>query len=466
MSEFDVDRGEGTYLFIQSTTGEFANSSWIKPLQSITPGHWIYRYIILLLISGIQFILSFTFDLPAGLESVLINMLHIDVSRYTLLYSIYSWPSIVLTVVGTVLINRHIGIRCGTVLFMVVLAVGQCLFAAGAFTGDFWLMMVAHFILGVGGEVLFSTTDAFAAQWFRDKDITIAFGIISALSRLGGAAGLYINNIVYNFCGFVVNRQLRLGVALMLSVSLVIIGVALAVALAIINKTANLDEKHKNKSKLAFKELLKFNVNLWIVVTVCILLFSAIFPFLGIAQVFLVCKFGLSVNQANTANLMIFLIPVGTPLMGFLINWTGFNIYWSIGGMLAMFSTHLVYLLSSRSLFIPYITNGALGLSFGCIYTALWAAPSFLVNDNQLVTVYGILEAGVNLGLAVTNMASGQVIDTYGYFMHQLMLPLLYTLVATLLLFILMCNLLGTENQVNMSGWQRRRNLAVDANMN
>ena len=362
-----------------------------------------------------------------------------------------------LLVVGTVLINGYLGIRLGTVVFVTILAVGQCLFAFGAFVGEFWLMVAARVLIGVGGSVAFSTIDAFAAQWFKDKEVTIAFGIMNSFMCLGTAAGLYINNIIYNFCTFIVNRQLHLGVSLLLSVCIAITGVILSIVLAIMDKNAKMDVNRPNSNKFTFQKLFKFNASFWIVIMVSVVLYSAMFPFLGIAQMFLISKYHFSANAANFANLLIFLISISSPLIGLLINWTGFNIYWSLGGMAVMFFAHLLYLISDASWFIPYVANSILGLSFSCINTALWSAPSFLVSKHQLVAVYGILEVTANLGLAITNMASGQVIDNYGYFFHQLVLPLFLLVVGILLLVFLICNLFGTGNQLIMSGCKQRR---------
>ena len=387
----------------------------------------------------------------------------IDVARYALLYSIYSWPSVVLTVVGAVLINRFLGCRCGTVLFMLLLCVGQSLFAVGAFVGAFWLMMTARFLIGIGGEIAFTMTDAFAAQWFRGKEVTLAFGIVGSFCRLGGAGGLYVNNIVYNFCGAIPDRYFQLGATLSFTVGVIVIATVFSIVLAIMDKHAEKGDRKtckKEESKFSFKELLNFSVNFWIVCIVCVLYMSTIFPFVAIAQMFLRSKFGLSIDFANSLDLLIFLIPIGTPLLGMLINYTGFNVYWSFGGILVAFSAHLLYLLSSRSWFIPFIANSLLGMSFGCVNTAFWAAPSLLVGEHQLVTAYGMLEAGSNLGFAVTDIVSGQLIDNCGYFIHQLFF-LFVLVVAIFLTIYLIFNLWGTDNPVNLSGWKKRKNNRV-----
>ena len=48
-----------------------------------------------------------------------------DNTQYNLLYSLYSWPNVILSLIGGVLIDRWIGVRIGTVLFSVLVTLGQ-----------------------------------------------------------------------------------------------------------------------------------------------------------------------------------------------------------------------------------------------------------------------------------------------------------------------------------------------------
>ena len=49
----------------------------------------------------------------------------VDNTQYNLLYSLYSWPNVILSLIGGVLIDRWIGVRIGTVLFSVFVTIGQ-----------------------------------------------------------------------------------------------------------------------------------------------------------------------------------------------------------------------------------------------------------------------------------------------------------------------------------------------------
>ena len=52
------------------------------------------------------------YDNPAALQRNMINDLDINYSQFMLQYSLYSWPNVVLSLLGGYLIDRVFGIRC------------------------------------------------------------------------------------------------------------------------------------------------------------------------------------------------------------------------------------------------------------------------------------------------------------------------------------------------------------------
>lgn len=69
-------------------------------------------------------------------------------SKFVLLYSIYSWPNVILCFIGGFLLDSIFGIRLGTIIYMGLTLIGQIIFATGAIINVFWLMMVGRFVFG------------------------------------------------------------------------------------------------------------------------------------------------------------------------------------------------------------------------------------------------------------------------------------------------------------------------------
>lgn len=90
----------------------------------------------------------FCYDNPGALQDNFKTDLNMSTSKFVLLYSIYSWPNVILCFVGGFLLDRVFGIRWGTIIFMSLTLVGQMIFALGAYIDAFWLMMVGRFVFG------------------------------------------------------------------------------------------------------------------------------------------------------------------------------------------------------------------------------------------------------------------------------------------------------------------------------
>lgn len=90
----------------------------------------------------------FCFDNPGALQDNFKTDLHMSTSTFVLLYSIYSWPNVILCFIGGFLLDSVFGIRLGTVIYMGLTLIGQLIFASGAMIDAFWLMMLGRFVFG------------------------------------------------------------------------------------------------------------------------------------------------------------------------------------------------------------------------------------------------------------------------------------------------------------------------------
>jgi len=79
--------------------------------------------------------------------------LHMSTSKFVLLYSIYSWPNVILCFIGGFLLDSVFGIRLGTVIYMGLTLIGQIIFASGAMIDAFWLMMLGRFVFGYASSL-------------------------------------------------------------------------------------------------------------------------------------------------------------------------------------------------------------------------------------------------------------------------------------------------------------------------
>ena len=64
------------------------------------------------------------------------------------LYLVYTWPNVIISVLGGFLLDRWLGIRIGTFVFCALVSVGQLVFALGGIFNNFSVMIIGRFIFG------------------------------------------------------------------------------------------------------------------------------------------------------------------------------------------------------------------------------------------------------------------------------------------------------------------------------
>ena len=118
-------------------------------------------------------------------------------TNFNLLYSVYSWPNVVLPFLGGYLADV-LGVRIMLIAFLALLLVGQCIFALGGMMtaggGAWYVMWAGRTVFGFGGESLSVAQSALVADWFAGKELAFALALNLALARLGSV----INDVASN----------------------------------------------------------------------------------------------------------------------------------------------------------------------------------------------------------------------------------------------------------------------------
>jgi MFS family permease len=115
-----------------------------------------------------------------------------------MLYSVYSYPNVILPLFGGVLIDK-IGINFSIILFSTLLVIGQGVFALSGFLGEsttdsnlpFIVAIIGRVIFGLGAESLNVCQSTIVSRWFIGKELALALGINISISRLGSVFNNY-----------------------------------------------------------------------------------------------------------------------------------------------------------------------------------------------------------------------------------------------------------------------------------
>ena len=133
----------------------------------------------------------YCYDNPAALKTQLQELTGMDEETYNLMYSVYSFPNMLLPFLGGWMCDRF-GSECCLLLFAVLLCAGQALFAFGATINSVPVLLLGRVVFGFGGENLTVANSCLLANWFRGKEMAFAMGLGLTISRLGSV----INNFV------------------------------------------------------------------------------------------------------------------------------------------------------------------------------------------------------------------------------------------------------------------------------
>ena len=389
---------------------------WASPLCH--PRHRVHRYIALFFMCCMGFGSYFAFDSPAALQEQITRDMDITTAEYGQLYSLYSWPNVVLCFFGGFLIDRVFGIRMGAIIFSSVILVGQLVFATGAFANAFWLMNVGRFIFGIGGESLAVAQNTYAVSWFKDKELNLVFGLQLSLARVGSAVGINVMLPLYKgLASLGVSGHALLGLALFVSAATCAFSMVCAVILAALDKRAHRimkrDEVVTATEVVRFRDIKDFNLSFWYLAMICVLYYVCIFPFVSFGTVFFKRKWSFDESEANGVDGIIYTISaVVCPIFGYLIDISGRNILWVF---FATIITVLSHACLAFTMINPWFPMCLMGIGYSVLACSLWPMVAFIIPEHQLGTAYGIMQSIQNLGLAVVPIIAGWLVDLRGY---------------------------------------------------
>ena len=426
-------------------------------LGIFNPRKHAYRYLLLGLFCVARICLTYNVDLPAALESTIINVMRVDITQYELLYSLYSWPSVFLAVIGGLLIDRVFGLRLGLTLFVTTACLGQLLVAMGAYIDQFWLMVVGRFVLGAGAELASSAGDVFAASLFRDRELSFVFGLVYGAGRVSSTLTLNFSSVLYSFFkSYIENHNARLGSVMLFGFVLALASLMVAIIAALLDyrreKVTGTNTQNRRQFKL--KDIKDFSLPFWIFVLIGLLYYIPVSPFISIGQVFFKQKYAYLTDVANLVNGVTFLVlAVAYPLFGLVFDWTGYKLYWGMFSILGTQACHILFAFSGPDFFAPITGSLSLGLFYSMYTSAVWPLVFLLIQEHQLGTAYEISYAFYTLGQDLAAVIIGQIIDNNGY----MIVELFFVGVLSLTLILLIALYITPKGQsLNISGRRRR----------
>lgn len=406
------------------------------------------RWTVLVLVALMMFFAYMFVDVMSPLKSLVEGKLGWDSG----VFGKYAASEYILNVCGFLILAGIILDKLG-VRFSGILSAGLMVFGAGmkfiavsdwfqstAFCGwlDSWwvelpgsakMASLGFMIFGCGCEMEGTNVSKILAKWFKGKEMALAMGLEMAIARLGVFGVMWIaplisekfdNSILapVGFCG----ALLVIGL-----INFIIFGIMdrkfdsqlVDAGLATAEKSSE-DEFHISDLKAIFTSKM-----FWIVSLLCVLYYSAIFPFQRYATNFL--EETLAIDAASAAKLFScfpVLAMVMTPMLGIFLDRKGKGATMLMFGSIIMIVCHLSFafiLPAFPQKWFALLLIVVLGISFSLVPAALWPSVPKIIDEKILGSAYCLIFWVQNIGLCLVPMLIGSLrASTGSYFVPML----------------------------------------------
>lgn len=406
------------------------------------PKRNLHRYFVLGLICFLSFGSYYCFDNPAALENNIKLDMNVKTDQYVLLYSLYSYPNVILCFFGGFLLDRVFGVRLGTIIFSSFVLVGQVIFALGAYYHSFMVMEIGRFVFGLGGENLAVAQNTYSVNWFKGKELNMVFGLQLSFSRVGSTINMNVNNPIYKAFSTYYNSAesyKALGLTLFVGVGVCLFSLCCGLVLGFLDKRASRilkKEDGQTGEVIRLSDVKDFPLTLWLIFIICVAYYVAIFPFIALGLAFFQAKFDIEPQRAGAVNSVVFIISAcASPFLGFMVDKVGKNVLWVIISVAATLGCHCML---AFTFWEPFVAMSIMGVAYSMLACALWPLVALVVPENQLGTAYGFMQSIQNLGLAVISQVAGIIVDKEGYLVLEVFFCawLCIALIASILLYL------------------------------
>ncbi|MCK4771624.1 MAG: MFS transporter [Candidatus Latescibacteria bacterium] len=372
----------------------------------------VYRWVIMVAAGLMLFGSYFAYDSIGALSPLIIEGLGIDREAIGLLYSFYSWPNVVMVLIGGIMIDRF-GTRVMSIVLSSLIVLGAVIVAAAP---NLTVMIIGRTIFGIGAESLIVCQSAILAKWFKGKELALAFGFALTFMRLGTLVSFNIEATVAEaFGGWRAALWFAAGLC------------ALSMIFTIFYIT--LEQRARDRTRLAeapagdkivISDIKNFGPSLWFITLLCVTFYAAIFPFTSLSTDFFVDKWGVSTQLGGRiTSIIVFFSMVLAPIIGGFVDRIGRRGTLLLLGTLLMIPSHALMGLTT---IYPIIPMAVLGFSFSLVSAVLWPAVPLIVKEKAVGTAFGLIFMIQNIGLALFPWLNGLLRDaTQSYTASQLM---------------------------------------------
>lgn len=418
----------------------------VEKLQKTLRDSMVARWTVLVLVASMMFFAYMFVDILSPLASLLNDTLAWDQG----VFGTYAAGEYLLNVFGFLIIAGIIldkmGVRFTGLLSASLMVIGAAIKYWGISWADantvewlnaWWpsmpgsakLAMFGFMIFGCGCEMAGTTVSKILAKWFKGKEMALAMGLEMAIARLGVFGAMWLSPMISE--KFAIDGTNSVVAPLLFASLLLVVGLLNFFVFTVMDKTLDrqelndqmvndqmvndADEFHVSDLKQIFTSKM-----FWIVALLCVLYYSAIFPFQRFATNFL--EETLQISNAEAAGLFKWfpiLAMVLTPFLGAFIDYKGKGASMMLLGAVIMIACHCVFafvLPAYPSKTLALVTILVLGVSFSLVPASMWPSVPKIIDEKVLGSAYCLIFWVQNIGLCLVPLLIGKLrVATDGY---------------------------------------------------
>ncbi len=402
----------------------------MKQNQTLLKDKPFIRWTVLVLLASMMFFAYMFVDVLSPLQSLLQTNRGWTPENYgTFASSEYFLNVFALFLIFAGIILDKLGVRATALLSGIIMVIGASIkyyavspaFAGSGLEtmlGSWWtsfpasakLASLGFMIFGCGVEMAGITVSKGIVKWFNGKELALAMGIEMAIARLGVFAVFRISPRLAHAFNNDVSAPV-LFVLLLLLIGFICFTVYFFFDKKLEKQIGERGEEPEEPFKVSDIGILFTSRTFLIVAALCVLYYSAIFPFQKYAANMLECRLSISSTEASD---IFSYFPIGamvlTPVLGAYLDRKGKGATMLMLGAILMIVCHLIFAITPAAYFTKGVAYSAiviLGVSFSLVPAALWPSVPKLVENRYLGSAYSVIFWIQNIGLMLFPMLIG-----------------------------------------------------------
>ncbi len=384
------------------------------------------RWTVLVFVAFTMFCGYFITDVMAPLMDMLGKEFNWTASEYGIFTGAYGWFNVFLfmLIISGILLDK-LGPRITGVVACILMIIGcflkyYAVSSPDVFDGTIlglktqvFVACIGFAIFGVGIETAGITVTKVIVRWFKGYEIALAMGLQVAVARLG--TGLAIATTIP-----MAEYFQNLSMPILIGLIALCIGLITFLVFCVMDRkldssidTANVEPEEPFKISDIFSII--SNKGFWLIALLCVLFYSAVFPYLKYATSLMINKYSV---DPKLAGLIPAILPFGTilltPIFGGIYDKKGKGATIMILGASLLIVVHFFFSLPLLNVwwFAAFLMV-LLGVAFSLVPSAMWPSVPKIIPENKVGTAYGLIFWVQNIGLMGVPMLIGWILNEY-----------------------------------------------------